>query len=160
MGVGTQLEFCQSGGRAFVRSVEVPPLLVVLCISVYRDLLGPTFPPLDPLNPSVEKEEPRGQRPSSQACQLGLKLLRGQVGAAPSPASWAPAFFGHQRGCPSEEPQEAAGVGGRRFIWAGSLVGVHWQAAGSLVGVHWRAAGPGLPEVAELHWAPVRRPAA
>lgn len=72
--------------------LKCPHLLVVLCISVYRDLLaapaepvlGPAFPSLDSLNPSVEKEEPRGQRPSSQACQLGLKLLRGPVGAAPS----------------------------------------------------------------------------
>lgn len=43
--------------------LKCPHPLVVLCISVYRDLLaapaeprlGPAFPSLDPLNPSMEK---------------------------------------------------------------------------------------------------------
>lgn len=63
-------------------------VLVILCISVLRDLLAanlhlrlccPSYacagarPSLDGLSPSAEKG-PRGQRPSGQACQLELKL--------------------------------------------------------------------------------------
>lgn len=111
--------------------LKCPHPLVVLCISVYRDLLaapaepvlGPAFPSLDPLNPSMEKEEPRGQRPSSQACQLGLKLLRGPVAPPPPRPSWAPAFPGAQRGCPTEEPQEATGTGAGALFGLGAWLG-------------------------------------
>lgn len=64
------------------------------CKPSWGQLLPPTasLPSQDPLSPSWEKEEPRRQRPSSQARQLGLKLPRG--GSAPPPPwpSWSQAF--------------------------------------------------------------------
>lgn len=111
--------------------LKCPHLLVVLCISVYRDLLaapaepvlGPTFPSLDPLNPSVEKEEPRGQRPSSQACQLGLKLLRGQVGAAPSPAQLGPSLPWRPAGLPHRSLRKQLVLGAGALFGMGAWLG-------------------------------------
>lgn len=71
--------------------LKCPHVLVALRVSVRRDLhtgtrgagLGRALSPLEQLSPSEQKEEPRGQRPSGQARQLGLELQRG--GSAPPP---------------------------------------------------------------------------
>lgn len=81
--------------------------------------LEPAFPPLDLFSPCGEKEEPKGQRPSSQGRQLGLELQRGRVGTAPSLAQLGPQpSLASSWAAPPREPCGAACVG------AGALFGV------------------------------------
>lgn len=123
--------------------LKCPHVLVALRVSVRRDLhtgtrgagLGRALSPLEQLSPSGQKEEPRGQRPSGQARQLGLELQRG--GAAPSSAELV------LLGCPAKRASQSSRRWGGRFI----------QGRG-------RAAEPGAPEAAAWRWAPGPRPAA